>query len=87
MSISASLFVLLALELIYMVSSLQMSEEVREKKRSFVSLVSLPDLALNSDSHALRHRSLSSVGSLYEYDGTLVEYSNASFVFAHGVTR
>ncbi len=72
----------LLIQLMYLSSQKSMSNEALEKKLSFVSLVGLPDLSLSSESYYIRHRTLSSVFSIYPDDGALREKSNASFVIS-----
>ena len=56
-----------------------MSEEALSKKKNFVSLTGLPDLAFASEDDYIRHRTLSDVFAIYSEDGSLREDSKVSF--------
>jgi len=51
------------------------------KKNRFIQLTNLPDLAIYSDTHFIRSRSLCSVSDIYQIDGTLREYQFGSFIY------
>jgi hypothetical protein len=53
------------------------------KKEQFVSLSGLPDLAIVTESFAIRHRTLSDLFSIYSDDPTLREYFPSSFAYSH----
>ncbi len=78
---SLSLFVLV--ELIYISSTKSMNDDMLSKKRTFVSVIGLPDLAISSQDSFVRHRSISDTFSIYANDGTLREYSNTTFAISH----
>ena len=67
------------LEVLYLSSTKSMSEEMRDKKISFVKLTGLPDLAISSQSSFIRHRSLSDLFSVYSNDSSLREFSKSTF--------
>ena len=73
------LFVLGVGELIYLNEAKSMSSVDLDKKKRFVELVGLPDLAFSSEANYIRHRSLSNVFSIYSEDGSLREHSYVSF--------
>jgi len=50
-------------------------------KESLVSLIGLPDLALVSEAHFIRHRSLSDVFSPFADGPELLEYFPSTFVY------
>lgn len=50
-------------------------------KETLVSLVGLPDLALVSEAHYVRHRSLSDVFSYFNESPELLEYFPSTFVY------
>ena len=50
-------------------------------KEELVSLVGLPDLALVSEAHYVRHRSLSDVFSYFNESPELLEYFPSTFVY------
>ena len=77
--IFVGLIFILSFELIYLNSFRSVSEEELIVKNSFVKITGLPDLALSTESSYIRHRSLSSIGDIYSEDGTLREFSKASF--------
>ena len=74
---------LLFIEIIYLKNSSSMTNIDREKKISFVSLSGLPDLAISTEANYIRHRSLSSVFSIYKDDMALREYFPSTFVISH----
>jgi len=55
-----------------------------EQKIKAVSLIQLPDIAPVTEAVWLRHRSLSSVFSIFPDDGSLLDYYPASFVYQPG---
>ena len=77
--IFAGLLTLSIGELLYINEVKSMSEGALSKKKSFVSITGLPDLAFGSEDDYIRHRSLSSVFSVYSEDGSLRENSKMSF--------
>jgi len=77
--IFSGLLSLSLLEVFYLSESKSMSSEALEQKKNFVSITGLPDLALCSEAQYIRHRSLSNMFTIYSEDGTLREYSKASF--------
>ncbi|ATB69103.1 putative membrane protein [Sulfurospirillum diekertiae] len=50
-------------------------------KEELVALVGLPDLALVSEAHYVRHRSLSDVFSYFNESPELLEYFPSTFVY------
>lgn len=71
-------------EVLYL--KLQREPAVVEKKKEFVALTQLPDLAISTEATYIRHRSLSSVFSIYKDDGELREYFPSTFsISASGV--
>jgi hypothetical protein len=73
-------------ELFYLQHAKSMSEEAREKKQLFVSLTSLPDLALSTEATFVRHRSLGDFFSIYKDDPSLREYFPSTFAISHAKT-
>ncbi len=51
------------------------------EKKMFISHVGLPDLALVSEAHYVRHRSLSDVFSFFGDSPSLLEYFPSTFVY------
>jgi len=80
-------FTLLALcfigEIIYLNSTHTFSKGLLEQKRNFVRLTGLPDLAIMNESRAARHRSLNTMATTYEVDGSLREFDRSSYVLNH----
>lgn len=60
-----------------------MTDDILEKKSIFVSKIGLPDLSLSDEAYYIRHRTLSTLFSIYPDDATLREYTNSSFSFSH----
>ncbi len=77
------LFTILIAESLYINNEKSMSEEVLEKKVAFLNISTLPDLAISTESSAVRHRSLSGVFSIYKDDGALREYFPSSYAISH----
>jgi len=72
------------LVLVVYLSYFESKEKRLSEKLSFVAFVGLPDLAITNEPY-LRHRSLSSVYSVYPVDGALREYKKESFTLTKGV--
>lgn len=66
-------------EILYLSEVKSMDSEALSKKKSFVSVTGLPDLAFGTEDDYIRHRSLSSVFTIYSEDGSLREHSKVSF--------
>ncbi len=77
------LFVLFTTQVVYLISMKSMSDEMLQKKITFVEVVGLPDLALSTEATYVRHRSLSDVFSIYKDDGSLREYFPSTFAISH----
>jgi len=71
----------LASEFTYLQNKHTLSNLTLEKKRAFVKLTGLPDLAIVNESRINRHRSLNTVANIYEIDGLLRESEKSTFVF------
>lgn len=56
------------------------SQKLNEKK-TYISYIGLPDLALVSEAHYVRHRSLSDVFSFFGDSPELLEYFPSTFVY------
>jgi len=82
----ASLLLFIVVESLYLSLNDGIDGSMAEKKRSFVSLVGLPDLAISTEATYIRHRSISSVFSIYKDDATLREYFPSAYVFSHSHT-
>lgn len=53
------------------------------QKKAFVSLVGLPDLALVTEAHYVRHRSLSDTFAFFADSPELLEYFPSTFVYMY----
>ena len=60
-----------------------MSKESLDKKREFLKLSGLPDLAISTEATYIRHRSLSNVGTIYKDDGSLREYFPSTYAISY----
>jgi len=52
-----------------------------KSKTLFVQIESLPDLAISSEAHFVRHRSLSDLFSIFSNSPTLTEFFPSTFVY------
>lgn len=68
-------------QLCYFSKTRSLSDEALTCKASLSALVGLPDLALVSETHYVRHRSLSDVFSYFGDSPELVEYFPSTFVY------
>lgn len=76
------LFTLLfVVQIVYLISTQTASKKDIELKNNFVKLVSLPDLAISSESTFVRHRSLASHFDIYRDDNALLEYYPSTFIY------
>ena len=73
----------LFIELSYLKITKEMTANQREKKKQFVSIVALPDLAIVTETTSVRHRTVSDLFSIYRDDGDLREYFPSTFVYSH----
>ncbi|WP_373070190.1 hypothetical protein [Sulfurimonas sp.] len=74
------LTIALVLELLYLNTTQNISNDQIKLKKEFVSLIQLPDLAISTEATFIRHRSLSTTFDIYKDDGVLREYFPSSFV-------
>ncbi len=79
-SVLMSVFIL---ESIYLSIYKSDSKETQIKKNEFVSLVGLGDLAISTEATYVRHRSMSTLFSIYKDDGSLREYFPSTFTYSH----
>jgi len=77
-----SLFSLVFVELLYLSYAKTLSKDSLDKKIDFIKLAQLPDLAISTESSYIRHRSLSTIGSIYKDDGSLREYFPSTFAIS-----
>jgi len=83
LTLLSTLFILLSGELFYLNIFYTMNNNEKKKKRAFVKLSTLPDLAIATDNYAIRHRTLNTIFAIYPDDGTLREYSKLSYIISH----
>lgn len=58
-------------------------QNYENKINNFVSIVSLPDLAISTEAMAIRHRSLADTFSLFKESPELNEYFPTTFTYNH----
>ena len=73
----------LIIESFYLSLTKTMTQESRDKKVEFVSISSLPDLAISTEATFIRHRSMSDMFSIYKDDGSLREYFPSTYTYSH----
>ena len=78
-----SLVSVLVIESIYLYETKTISFEVLNKRKDFVFLSGLPDLAISTEATYVRHRSMSDVFSIYKDDGSLREYFPSTYAYSH----
>jgi len=78
-----TLCVIITVQISYYQHVHMLSPEKVTCKEALVSLVGLPDLALVSETHYVRHRSLSDVFSYFNESPELLEYFPSTFVYRY----
>ena len=78
-----SLVAILVLEGIYLNATKTLSQETQTKRKEFVAISGLPDLAISTEATFIRHRSMSEVFSIYKDDGSLREYFPSTYAYSH----
>ena len=78
-----TLFSFFGIEILYLDSTRSTDEKILNKKLSFIELSKLPDLAISTEATYVRHRSLSTVGTIYKDDGSLREYFPSTYALSH----
>ncbi len=73
----------LTLEVLYLSTQKAMTPSMLEKKKAFVGISGLPDLAISTEATYVRHRTLSDLFSIYKDDGTLREYFPSTYAISH----
>ncbi|EDZ62024.1 hypothetical protein SMGD1_0036 [Sulfurimonas gotlandica GD1] len=81
--ILASLVAILIAEGIYLNATKTLSLESQNKRKEFVSISGLPDLAISTEATFIRHRSMSDMFSIYKDDGSLREYFPSTYAYSH----
>jgi hypothetical protein len=75
--------IVIVAELFYINANKSLHDDILEKKIAFVQLSGLPDLAVSTEASYIRHRSLSTVFSIYKDDGSLREYFPSTYTISH----
>jgi len=70
---------LFGIEFLYISNTQKLTQKSLDKKLAFVHITKLSDLAFSTEATYIRHRSLSSVFSLYKDDLSLREYMPTTF--------
>jgi hypothetical protein len=70
-------------EILYLEMSHTISEEAKVEKREFVKITALPDLAIVTETTAVRHRTVADLFSIYRDDPDLREYFPSTFAYSH----
>jgi len=65
----------------YFSHHLTLSDEERTRKKCLSALIGLPDSALVSEAHYVRHRSLASTFAFFSDAPSLAEYFPSTFVY------
>jgi len=68
-------------QIVYLSQTRSLDTQTLMKKEHIVALVGLPDLALVSEAHYVRHRSLSDLFSYFNESPELLEYFPSTFVY------
>jgi hypothetical protein len=77
-----SLFILLFSELTYIYLFNSMSADQLLKKRTFVNIVQMPDLAIANEDYYIRHRTQSTIFDIYSNDASLRENSLLTYTIS-----
>ncbi|MDD3324542.1 MAG: hypothetical protein PHN38_05425 [Sulfurospirillaceae bacterium] len=76
-----TLSVFIAIQYLFFQKNNALSAEMLSKKERFVGVVGLPDMAIVSEAHYVRHRSLSDTFSFFADAPSLLEYFPSTFVY------
>jgi len=68
---------------VYLSMTKSMSQDMKEKKNYFVSLVGLTDLAISTEATYVRNRSVSNIFAIYKDDPTLREYFPSTYAISY----
>ena len=77
------LILFLVLESLYLSITKSTTNEIQSKRKKFVALSGLPDLAISTEATYIRHRSMSDMFSIYKDDGSLREYFPSTYAYSH----
>jgi len=75
------LIFLFFIQVLYLFNNNSMDSKLLNQKLTFVKITALPDLAISTEATYIRHRSLSTIFSIYKEDGDLREFAPSSFTF------
>lgn len=78
-----SLVSILVLQSLYLSATKTLSQESQAKRKEFVAISTLPDLAISTEATFIRHRSMSDMFSIYKDDGSLREYFPSTYTYSH----
>jgi hypothetical protein len=78
-----SLVAILVLESLYLSAIKIFSIETQTKRKEFVAISGLSDLAISTEATFIRHRSMSDMFSIYKDDGSLREYFPSTYAYSH----
>ena len=78
-----SLVAILFCESIYLSWTKNITQEIQTKRKEFVAISGLPDLAISTEATFIRHRSMSDMFSIYKDDGSLREYFPSTYAYSH----
>ncbi len=77
-----SIFLLLSVEIIYLNSNNTLNTDETEQRTLYVQMVSLPDLAISSETRSIRNRSLTDLFSIFNEGPEIRDFFPASFVYS-----
>ncbi len=81
-----ALMVVMGLEFFYFQAYHSPNNVDTKRHAAFTRVLGLPDVALVSEAHSVRHRSLASTFSLFSESPSLLEYFPSTFVYAYSPT-
>jgi len=76
---------ILSIVIVYLINTKSSTLETKKDKNTFVSVVGLPDLAISTESSYIRHRSLTSIQTIFSDAPEYIEYLPSSFIISYGV--
>jgi hypothetical protein len=76
-----TLSLIFTLQLLFLYGTQSPDDTQLQIKKDFVTLTTLPDLAISSGSTYIRHRSLAAPFDIYRDDPALLEYYPSTFTY------
>ncbi|MDD3462597.1 MAG: hypothetical protein PHW07_03020 [Sulfurospirillaceae bacterium] len=76
-----TLFAFIVGQYLFFQKNNSLNSEMLSKKERFIGVVGLPDMAIVSEAHYVRHRSLSDTFSFFADAPSLLEYFPSTFVY------